>query len=42
MQVTPFDGGGYTGKRSRSGAMDGKGGFMALLHPDEMVIDHTK
>lgn len=21
--------------------MDGKGGFMALLHPDEMVIDHT-
>lgn len=42
MRVTSFDGGGYTGKRSRSGGMDGKGGFMALLHPDETVIDHTK
>jgi len=42
MRVTSFDGGGYTGKRSRSGGMDGKGGFMALLHPDETIIDHTK
>jgi len=42
MRVASFDGGGYTGKRSRSGGMDGKGGFMALLHPDETVIDHTK
>ena len=22
--------------------MDGKGGFMAMLHPNETVIDHTK
>ena len=22
--------------------MDGKGGFYAVLHPDETVVDHTK
>lgn len=37
-----FDGGGYTGSGSRSGGLDGKGGFMALMHPQETVIDHTK
>ena len=37
-----FDGGGFTGAGSRSGGVDGKGGFMALLHPNETVIDHTK
>ncbi|WP_287994591.1 hypothetical protein [Acidiphilium sp.] len=37
-----FDGGGYTGSGSRSGGLDGKGGFMALLHPNETVFDHTK
>lgn len=37
-----FDGGGYTGSGSRSGGLDGKGGFMAMLHPNETVIDHTK
>lgn len=37
-----FDGGGSTGSGSRSGGLDGKGGFMALLHPNETVIDHTK
>ena len=37
-----FDGGGYTGSGSRSGGVDGKGGFPALLHPNETVIDHTK
>jgi TP901 family phage tail tape measure protein len=37
-----FDGGGYTGDGSRSGGMDGKGGFMAMLHPQETVIDHTR
>lgn len=36
-----FDGGGSTGSGSRSGGMDGKGGFMAMLHPNETVIDHT-
>lgn len=37
-----FDGGGYTGGSARSGGLDGKGGFMAMLHPQETVIDHTK
>jgi len=37
-----FDGGGYTGSGPRSGGMDGKGGFMAMLHPQETVVDHTK
>ncbi|NSX90146.1 hypothetical protein [Agrobacterium tumefaciens] len=37
-----FDGGGYTGSGSRSGGLDGKGGFWAMMHPDETVIDHTK
>jgi len=37
-----FDGGGYTGKGIRAGGIDGKGGFPAILHPNETVIDHTK
>ena len=37
-----FDGGGYTGEGSRSGGLDGKGGFMAMMHPNETVTDHTK
>ena len=37
-----FDGGGYTGTGTRSGGVDGKGGFYAVLHPDETVVDHTK
>jgi tape measure domain-containing protein len=37
-----FDGGGYTGNGPRSGGLDGKGGFLAMMHPQETVIDHTK
>lgn len=37
-----FEGGGYTGRGSRSGGVDGKGGFNAILHPNETVIDHSK
>jgi len=37
-----FDGGGSTGAAGRSGGLDGKGGFMAMLHPQETVLDHTK
>lgn len=37
-----FDGGGFTGFGSRTGGVDGKGGFPAILHPNETVIDHTK
>ena len=40
--IGDFDGGGYTGKGIRAGGMDGKGGFMAMVHPNETVIDHTK
>ncbi|QBR35410.1 hypothetical protein ETW23_03900 [Leisingera sp. NJS201] len=37
-----FDGGGYTGSGPRSGGLDGKGGYLAMVHPNESVIDHTK
>lgn len=37
-----FDGGGFTGAGSRTGGIDGRGGFPAILHPNETVIDHTK
>lgn len=37
-----FDGGGYTGGGARSGGIDGKGGFPAIMHPNETVIDHTR
>ena len=37
-----FDGGGYTGSGARAGGLDGKGGFMAMLHPNETVLDHSK
>lgn len=37
-----LDGGGYTGNKPRSGGLDGKGGFLAMLHPQEDVIDRTK
>ena len=36
------DGGGFTGLGARAGGVDGKGGFPAILHPNETVIDHTK
>jgi TP901 family phage tail tape measure protein len=37
-----FAGGGYTGNAPRVGGVDGQGGFPAILHPRETVIDHTK
>lgn len=37
-----FAGGGYTGNGSRSGGMDGQGGYLAMLHPRETVVDHAK
>jgi len=42
MNLFSFDGGGFTGMGSRSGGVDGKGGFPAILHPNETVMDHTK
>lgn len=37
-----FDGGGYTGTGARAGGIDGRGGFLAMLHPRETVVDHTR
>lgn len=37
-----FAGGGFTGSGARSGGMDGQGGFLAMLHPQETVIDHAQ
>ena len=36
------EGGGFTGYGARSGGVDGRGGFPAILHPNETVIDHTR
>lgn len=41
-EAPSFDGGGYTGNGSRTGGVDGLGGFWSLLHPQETVIDHTR
>lgn len=37
-----FSGGGFTGSGPRSGGVDGQGGFPAILHPRETVIDHAR
>jgi hypothetical protein len=42
VKAKSFAGGGFTGLGSRSGGLDGRGGFMAMLHPNETVIDHTR
>jgi hypothetical protein len=42
VSVPSFAGGGYTGNAPRSGGLDGQGGFMAMLHPRETVIDHAR
>lgn len=40
--TTSFEGGGYTGAGPRSGGLDGRGGMLAMVHPNETVIDHEK
>lgn len=37
-----FDGGGFTGRGPRVGGLDGKGGMLAMVHPNETIIDHTR
>lgn len=39
--MSSFAGGGYTGYGARAGGVDGKGGFPAILHPNETVVDHS-
>jgi TP901 family phage tail tape measure protein len=40
--IPSFSGGGFTGNGARSGGLDGQGGFLALNHPKETIIDHTR
>ncbi|MGH1579080.1 hypothetical protein [Planktotalea sp.] len=40
--VPSFSGGGWTGSGIRAGGLDGQGGFPALLHPQELVLDAHK
>lgn len=42
IKAQSFEGGGFTGHGSRSGGLDGRGGFLGMLHPNESVIDHTR
>lgn len=42
IRAQSFEGGGYTGGGSRSGGLDGKGGYMAMVHPREQITDLTK
>ena len=37
-----YAGGGHTGHGARAGGLDGRGGFLAMLHPRERVIDETR
>lgn len=40
--LSSYDGGGFTGYGPRVGGIDGKGGSLAVVHPNETIIDHTK
>jgi uncharacterized protein Yka (UPF0111/DUF47 family) len=39
--VPSYAGGGSTGSGVRSGGLDGMGGFLTMMHPQESVTDHT-
>ena len=42
IKAQSFEGGGFTGYGARAGGLDGKGGYMAMVHPNESIVDHTK
>jgi tape measure domain-containing protein len=42
VPIKSFDGGGHTGYAARSGGLDGRGGFLAMMHPQERVIDESR
>ena len=42
LTLPSANGGGYTGNGARAGGLDGKGGRMAIIHPRETILDHTK
>lgn len=41
MGLPSFAGGGSTGTGSRSGGVDGMGGYPAIVHPNETIVDHA-
>jgi hypothetical protein len=41
-KVKSYEGGGFTGSGPRTGGLDGRGGMLAMVHPNETVIDHTR
>jgi len=42
LSFSSFAGGGFTGNAPRSGGLDGHGGFLAVMHPRETVVDHMQ
>lgn len=42
LSTPSFDGGGHTGHAPRVGGLDGKGGFLAMMHPQERVTDESR
>lgn len=42
LGIPSFAGGGWTGNGARAGGLDGQGGFLAMMHPREAVIDTTR
>jgi hypothetical protein len=42
IRAQSFEGGGFTGFGARAGGLDNKGGTLAMVHPNESIIDHTK
>lgn len=40
--VRSFDRGGRTGWGARAGGLDGLGGFLALIHPQERIVDESR
>jgi tape measure domain-containing protein len=39
--IGSFEGGGYIPNGPRSGGLDGRGGQLAMVHPNESIIDHN-
>ena len=41
VPIASADRGGWTGNGARSGGLDGRGGFMMMMHPQEQIIDRS-
>lgn len=42
LGIGSFEGGGFTGSGPRAGGLDGRGGRLAMVHPNESIYDHTR